>query len=79
MPTKAEKEELAEKEALEARTQPPAENPGSGQFAVWDQDLGQYVSGVGDQSTAEKALGDLQGEAEDPRITDGHQLSIREV
>lgn len=72
-------ETKAEKAAREARTQPPAENKGSGQFAVWDQDLGQYVSGVGDQATAKASLAELQGDADGDRITDGHQLTVREV
>lgn len=68
-----------DKAAQEARTQPPAENKGSGQFAVWDHDLGQYVSGVGDQATANASLDALQASSEDDRITDGHQLSVLEV
>lgn len=62
-----------------APQEPPAENTGSGQFAVYDHDLGQYVSGVGDKATANASLDTLTGKADDPRITDGHELSVREV
>lgn len=66
-----------------SETTPEAPNPlpepvkGSGQFAVWDHDLGQYVSGVGDKATATQArkdLGDVNG-----AVTDGHKLEVREV
>lgn len=59
-------------------TPPPDENPGSGQFAVWDHDLGQYVSGVSNKATADKARRALSG-GDDGAITDGHKLETREV
>lgn len=55
----------------------PEQNKGSGQFAVYDHDLGQYVSGVGDKDTATQAkrdLSDVNG-----AVTDGHKLEVREV
>lgn len=61
----------------DVRTPPPDENKGSGQYAVWDNDLGQYVSGVSDKATADKArkgLEDYNG-----AITKGHSLETREV
>jgi hypothetical protein len=61
----------------DVRTQPPARNEGSGQFAVWDHDLGQYVSGVSDKATADKARKSL--EEHNGAITDGHKLETREV
>lgn len=61
----------------DVRTQPPEQNKGSGQFAVWDQDLGQYVSGVSDKATADKARKGL--EDHNGAITDGHKLETREV
>lgn len=67
----------ADKAAAENVTQPPAENKGSGHFAVWDNDLGQYVSGVGDKDAAQAALDSLEGH--NGAITDGHSLELREV
>jgi len=61
----------------DVRTQPPAPNKGSGQFAVWDHDLGQYVSGVSDKSTADKARKGL--EDHNGAVTDGHKLETPEV
>ena len=61
----------------DVRTQPPDENKGSGNFAVWDNDLGQYVSGVSSKADASKALKGL--EAHNGAITDGHSLEVREV
>lgn len=61
----------------DVRTQPPEQNKGSGQYAVWDQELGQYVSGVSDKAgagAAKKSLEDFNG-----AITDGHTLEVREV
>lgn len=55
----------------------PNTTKGSGQFAVWDHDLGQFVSGVGDKGTADKARKAL--EAHNGAITDGHKLSTLEV
>lgn len=59
-------------------TPPPEENAGSGQYAVWDVELGQFVSGVGDKATADQSMKDL-GNAEDGAVTDGHTLEVREV
>lgn len=56
-------------------------NEGSGQFAVYDHVLGQFVSGVGDKRTANASLKTLQADADDgqARITDGHKLEVIEV
>ena len=51
---------------------------GSGQFAVYDVTLGQYVSGVSDKATATKAQKSLAS-GKDGAITDGHDLEVREV
>lgn len=48
---------------------------GSGQFAVYDEDLTQYVSGVSDEATAKKAQTELGKDG----ITKGHKLVVREV
>jgi hypothetical protein len=48
-----------------------------GQYAVFDNDLGQYVSGVGDKATADQALKDLK--AHNGAVTDGHDLVVQEV
>lgn len=61
----------------DVRTQPPPPNKGSGQFAVWDAELGQYVSGVGDKDTAAAAKKEL--ESVNGLATDGHTLTVREV
>lgn len=61
----------------DVRTPPPEQNKGSGQFAVFDHDLGQFVSGVGDKATASQAKKDL--EDHNGAITDGHELEVREV
>lgn len=61
----------------DVRTQPPTQNKGSGQYAVWDHDLGQYVSGVSDKKTADAAKKDLENH--NGAITDGHTLETREV
>lgn len=55
----------------------PSTTKGSGQYAVWDQDLGQYVSGVSDKATTDKARKSLQ--AHNGAITDGHKLTTVEV
>ena len=58
-------------------TTPTPGSTGSGQFAVWDEDLGQYVSGVmskADADKARKSLGEHNG-----AVTDGHKLTTREV
>lgn len=61
----------------DVRTQPPEQNKGSGQFTVWDADLGQYVSGVSDKAGANAAKKEL--ESHNGAITDGHTLEVREV
>lgn len=58
-------------------TTTPPENSGSGQFAVYDEDLGQYVSGVSSKADADKARKSL--ESHNGAITDGHKLVTREV
>lgn len=55
----------------------PNTTKGSGHFAVWDHDLGQFVSGVSDKSTADKARKSL--ESHNGAITDGHKLETLEV
>lgn len=55
----------------------PSTTKGSGQFAVWDHDLGQFVSGVSDKATADKARKSL--ESHNGAITDDHKLSTLEV
>lgn len=54
---------------------PPAENAGSGHFAVFSHDFGRFVSGVGDKKTATAAKKALGSEGE----TKGHKLEVREV
>lgn len=64
--------------ATEAPVTPePPTNKGSGQFAVWDVDLGQFVSGVSDKATADKARKALS--SHNGAVTDGHKLETREV
>ena len=55
----------------------PGTNKGSGHFAVWDHDLGQFVSGVSDKAGAGKSLKALKGH--NGAITDGHKLEVLEV
>jgi len=50
---------------------------GSGRFAVFSPELGQYVSGVSDQDTADKAAKSMKADKE--AITHGHKLEVREV
>ena len=50
---------------------------GSGQYAVWDVELGQYVSGVGDKKTADAAKKTLK--EHNGTVTEGHTLEVREV
>lgn len=50
---------------------------GSGQWAVFDATLGQYVSGVGDKATANASKKEL--ESHNGAVTDGHDLQVREV
>lgn len=57
-----------------------AEGTGSGQFAVYDVDLGQYVSGVSDKATTDKARKTLAAEADHNGLAvKGHTLETREV
>lgn len=62
-------------------TQPPAENSGSGQFAVWDTDLGRYVSGVSDKRGAGAMRKELAGSEayHNGSPLEGHDLQVREV
>lgn len=53
------------------------EPTGSGRFAVYDHDLGQYVSGVMDKSNATKAARDMAKDEE--AHTNGHKLEAVEV
>jgi hypothetical protein len=55
----------------------PSTTKGSGQYAVWDHDLGQFVSGVSDKATTDKARKALSGH--NGAITDGHKLETLEV
>lgn len=55
----------------------PKANKGSGQHAVFDVDLGQFVSGVSDKATADKARKALS--SHNGAITDDHKLETREV
>lgn len=55
----------------------PNTTKGSGQYAVWDHDLGQFVSGVSDKATTDKARKALSGH--NGAITDGHKLETLEV
>lgn len=65
---------------------PPTETPvtvaqppkgSSGSYAVWDHDLGQFVSGVSSKSDADKAKKALK--EHNGAITDGHKLETVEV
>jgi hypothetical protein len=60
-------------------TQAPEQNKGSGQFAVWNVDLGQFVSGVGDKATATQMRKDLGKAAHNGTPQHGHKLELREV
>lgn len=60
-------------------TEPPAENQGSGQFAVWDHDLGQYVSGVSSKADATKASKAVAKAEHNGGPLEGHKLEVREV
>jgi hypothetical protein len=55
----------------------PEENKGSGRFAVFSPELGNFVSGVMDKKAAEKAARDMK--ADEEAITHGHKLEAREV
>jgi hypothetical protein len=61
----------------EAPTPEPGTTKGSGQFAVFDHDLGQFVSGVSNKADATKARKALNGH--NGAITDGHKLEVLEV
>lgn len=63
----------------DTQTQPPPENTGSGQFAVWNATLGQYVSGVGDKATATKMKKELGKAEHNGGPLEGHKLEVREV
>jgi hypothetical protein len=73
-PPPAKRDKAAEKAA---RAPLPPENEGSGHFAVYDETVGQYVSGVGDEKTAAAAKTEL--EAHNGLATEGHTLTVREV
>lgn len=60
-------------------TQPPEQNTGSGQHAVWDHDLGQFVSGVSDKATAGQMRKDLAKAQHNGGPLEGHKLEVREV
>ncbi len=62
-----------------APTPEPSTNKGSGQFAVWNHDLGQFVSGVGDKATATQARKDLTKAAHNGTPQHGHKLEVLEV
>lgn len=51
---------------------------GSGQFAVFDLDLGQFVSGVGDKKRADGMKKNLEA-AHNGTPLEGHKLEVREV
>lgn len=59
----------------------PGENKGSGQFAVWDHDLGQFVSGVSDEKTAKASVKTLKADkAEHGGVPiHQHKLEVLEV
>lgn len=61
----------------DVRPDPPEPVKGSGQYAVYDHDLGQYVSGVSDKATTDKARKAL--EAHNGAVTDDHKLTTVEV
>ena len=63
----------------DVQTSPPEQNKGSGQFAVWNDTIGQYVSGVGDKATATKAKKDLAKAEHNGGPLEGHKLEVREV
>lgn len=64
-----------------ARAPLPPETEDSGQFAVYDETAGQYVSGVGDEKGAKAALKSLQGSESfhNGMPLEGHKLTVRQV
>lgn len=64
-----------------ARAPLPDENSGSGQFAVYDETAGQYVSGVGDEKRAKAAKKELEASESffNGAPLEGHTLTVREV
>lgn len=60
-------------------TQAPPEQKGTGQHAVWDVDLGQFVSGVGDKTTATAMKRELGKAAHNGSPLEGHKLEVRQV
>lgn len=63
----------------DAPTNPPEQNAGSGQFAVWNHDLGQFVSGVSSKSDANAAKKSLAKAEHNGGPLEGHKLEVREV
>jgi hypothetical protein len=61
----------------DTRPAPPPENQGSGRFAVFSPELGNFVSGVMDKKAASSAAKDMK--ADKDAITHGHKLEVREV
>lgn len=55
----------------------PVTNEGSGRFAVFDHDLGRYVSGVTDKADATRAAKEMA--KDEDAITNGHKLEAVEV
>lgn len=79
-PTQATPTEESVLSPEDVRHDPPT-NKGSGQFAVWDSTLGQYVSGVGDKAGAtasKKALEESESFFNGAPL-EGHTLEVREV
>lgn len=61
----------------EPTTQEKAPSIDTGQYAVYDHDLGQFVSGVSSKRDADAARKNLSGH--NGVITDGHKLETRKV
>lgn len=61
----------------DTRPAPPPENEGSGRFAVFSPELGNFVSGVMDKKAATAASKSMKADKE--AITHGHKLEVREV
>lgn len=55
----------------------PGTAEGTGHFAVFDRNLNQFVSGVGDKATANAAKKEL--ESHNGTVTEGHTLDVLEV
>lgn len=62
-------------------TKDKADTAGSGQYAVWNDTLGQYVSGVSNKADADKALATFKddGGTINGVPTKDHDLEVREV